>query len=485
MSASARPALLPPRGPALVLTGIGMVVLAGLASRFGVRAVALLVVYGAVAASAVWVLWRMEPVASFTAALLLSPFSGNWEAVGIPGVLSPNRIVLAMAVAAVLLRAPPSRFRPTLKVQPVHYVLLAASVYAVTSAVVSETLDSTASVAGLLERFGLLPFLAFFAAPAVFRTQRERDILLVALVAFGAYLGLTALFETVGPRALVFPSYINDDSIGILPDRARGPYLEPAQMALGMFTCAAACVIAMGRWRSTLHRLLAAGVALLCLTGILFTLTRAAWLGGIIATVVMLFVVPGLRRWAVPAVAATLLLVVASLAVIPGFQQKANDRRSNEGTIYDRYALNQAAVNMLEARPLFGFGWDTYFDHNRDYLQIGENFPLPRNIENVPVHNLYLGFAAELGLVGTSLWLIAFLLAIGGALLRKTAPEVDPWRWLLLAVTVFYLTISNFQPTTTPSTILIFFLAGMVNGGSPRWAFGERSSDVSQRHAHG
>ncbi len=470
MGASSHP-LVPARRPNLAVAGLVVAVVVVLVDRFGVRTVATLALAAAFAASALYVLWRTEPVITFTAALLLAPFSGNWEGVGVPGILSPNRIVLAVAVAAVLLRARPSRSRPRLQPHPAHWLMVAAGAYAVLSAVLSETLDTTASVAGLLERYGILPFLAFFAAPAVFRTARERDILLVALVALGAYLGLTALFETIGLRGLVFPSYINDPTFGILPERARGPFVEPAQNALGMFTCAGACVIALGRWRAASARVFAAVVALLCLAGVLFTLTRAAWLGGGVSVVVMLFVVPRLRRSAIPALAASVLIIAVALVAIPGFSQKASDRRSNEGTVYDRYALNQAAVNMINARPLLGFGWGTYFDHNRDYLQQGADYPLPKNIENVPVHNLYLGYGAELGLVGTGLWLWAMVLAIGGALLRRGDPDSQPWRYLLLAVTIFYLSISNFEPTTTFSTLLLLFLAGVVNGGSPGWAF--------------
>lgn len=455
---------------------VALLFLGVLAQRFSLRTATTYGLIGVIVASALFVIWRLDPVLSFTLALLLAPLSSNWEGVGIPGILSPNRIILAVAVAGVLLRAAPSLGRPVLRIRPVHWLMAVAGAYAVVSAVLSSTLLSRPSIASLGERFGIIPFLAFVAAPAVFRTERDRRVLLVALVVSGGYLGLTALFETIGLRSLVFPSYINDRTFGILPDRARGPFVEPAQNGLAMFACLSACVIAIGAWRSRLAKLSAIVVLVLCAAGVLFTLTRAVWIGAAAAVVVTPLVAPRLRRFSLGLGALAALVIAISLAVVPGLSAKASDRRTNQGTVYDRYALNRAALNMIEARPLVGFGWGTYFEHNRDYLQIGEEFPLPIRIQNVPVHNLYLGYAAELGLVGTAIWLSAMALAVGGALFRRGSPDIQPWRWLLLAVTICYLSLSNFEPTTTFSTLLLLLLAGVVNGGSPGWAFDHQAS---------
>ena len=166
-----------------------------------------------------------------------------------------------------------------------------------------------------------------------------------------------------------------------------------------------------------------------------------------------------------------MLVIAVALAAVPGFSSKAADRRTHQTTVYDRYVLNQAAMNMLEERPLVGFGWGTYFNHNREYLRIGDDYPLPNNIENVPVHNLYLGFAAELGLIGTTLWLIA-----DGARRRRRDPPArvagDPALALPHARRHRLLPgHQNFEPTTIFSTLIVLFLAGVVNGGSPHWAF--------------
>lgn len=461
------------RSPAVVaaFAAVAAAILAVLVARYSAVTVLVYLVAAAFAASFVYVIVRADPVYTFTGALLLGTLSGNYEGVGLPGILAPNRIVLGLAALAVLLRLGPSRTRLRLRPQPVHWLMLAAGVYVVVSAALAQHLVSKDSIADLAERFGLLPMLAFFAAPAAFRSERERSVLLVALVGLGTYLGATALFETAGLDALVFPPYINDPNYGILVERARGPFADPIANGMALFTCAGASVIALGTWRSGLARLFAGTTALLCLAGVLFTLTRGVWLGALVATAVMLVVVPALRRRTPLVLAAGALTIGVALVAVPGLSEKVTERGATQGTVYDRYALNRGAINMFEEKPLLGWGWYTWRDQNVNFLEQGDDWPLPEDVAKLPVHNLYLGFLAELGLIGTGLWLAALALGVGGAILRRTDEHMRPWRYLVLAVAIFYLSISNFAPTTTFPVLILLFLAGVVNGGSPRWAF--------------
>jgi O-antigen ligase len=442
-------------------------VLAGLTIGPSGRTLAAGAVFLAVVASGAFVLWRMDPVWSFAIALLLAPMSGNWSGVGIPGIVSPNRIVLAIAVASVLFRGGASRDRPRIRLTAAHVMMALTAAYVIVSAFASSTLFDIPSAAAIVERYGLLPFLVFFAAPAVFRTDRDRERLLLVFIAFGAYLGLTALFETIGLRALVFPRYISDPTFGFRADRARGPFVEPGQDGLAMFTCACACVMFLAGRRRATAKVLVVSIGVLCLVGVLFTLTRAAWVGAAAGAVAATVAAPGLRRFALPLIGGAVLAVAVALAVIPGLSEKASSRESNQGTVIERYALNRAGLNMIEARPLFGFGWARYFDYNRDYLEQGADYSLPPRISRVPIHNLYLNLGVELGLVGLLLWLAAVTLAVGGAIVRRGPPAIQPWRWMLLAVAVFYVSLSSLEPTVTFSSLLLFLLAGVVHAGHP------------------
>jgi len=162
--------------------------------------------------SMAYLVLRTDPAWAFAGALACSVFAGNWEAfLGVPGVLGPERLLLAAGITGLAVQwwSDPDAM-PRLRLEPVHWVLALAVVFAVVSALVAGTLFTLDSAVRLAERFGVIPFLVFALAPLVFRSARQRTILLSTLVVLGGYLGVLAFLETVGPKALVFPRYIVD-----------------------------------------------------------------------------------------------------------------------------------------------------------------------------------------------------------------------------------------------------------------------------------
>jgi hypothetical protein len=293
----------------------------------------------------------VEPSIALTAGLGLSMFSGNWGHVG--AAVALDRVMLLAAGAGIVLRAiGDPRYRPRLR--PVHWVLLAAALYAVASAMLVGTLDDRDAVFTLLDRYGLISFVLFLLAPVAFATDRQRSHLLVGLVVVGAYLGLTAFLEEVGLDQLVVPQYITDPAVGIHADRARGPFVEAAANGLALFACAIAATMAAARWRGR-ARQLAVGVAVLCLAGIIFTVTRQAWLGAAVGSLLGLAAAPRLRAYAVPLIAGAVLLVFGAFAVIPGLQERAGSRASDQAPVWDRLNSDRASssrrVGRTTSRP--------------------------------------------------------------------------------------------------------------------------------------
>lgn len=402
----------------------------------------------------------IRPSITLTAGLGLSMFSGHWDVLGIPVAL--DRVMLFAGVAAIALRAiGDPRYRPRLR--PVHAVLAAAALYAVGSAIVAGTLDDHAAVFALLDRYGLISFLLFLVAPVAFATERDRSYLLTGLVAVGAYLGLTAFFQEVDLTQLVVPDYITDPNVGIHVDRARGPFVEAASNGLALYACAVASVIAAARWKGWL-RPLAIGVAVLCLAGVIFTVTRQAWLGAAVGSVLALGAAPRLRAYAVPLVAGGVLLVVVSFAVIPGLQERAGNRANDQLPVWDRLNSDRAGVAMVAARPILGFGWARFFDSSEPYYKQAATYPLTEVRE---LHSVFLSNAVELGIVGAVIWAAGLLMAVGGAILRRGPPELEPWRLGLLAFAACWLVVSNFTPLGyTFSNFLLWVWAGMVGGAA-------------------
>lgn len=473
----------------IAATAGGVVALAGAAALTPVQGpLPFLVLAGLMGlAGSGYLIWHLDPAWTIMGAICLSVFGGSWTQIGLPASLPipPDRLLLVAGVAALLLRAPAAKARPTIKLWPIHWLLAVTLLYAATSALIADTLLTNDGFFRLFDRFGVAAFGMFLLAPALFRGSRRRNIFLGGLVAVGAYLGLTALFETIGPAALVIPKYILNPNLGIHADRARGPFLEAEANGIALYFCGVAAVLAYAAWghRPAL-RTATAAIAALCASGCLFTLQRAVWIGALAATIVTLLAFRELRRFVLPAAGVAATLVVGAFLFIPGFAGKAEQRAGNQQSLWDRTNLTSAAVRMVEARPLLGFGWGRFPDTSPPYFQQDPNVPLtavgpdscsttsPTISGIIPpctqvAHNSYLSNAAELGLVGSVLWCLSFILAIGGAIWRRGPPEWRPWRAGLLAIALMWGVVVFFTPLEGPfSPVVLWAWAGIV------WASG-------------
>ena len=108
------------------------------------------------------------------------------------------------------------------------------------------------------------------------------------------------MFEAVGPHALVFPQYILDPSYGYHAERARGPFVEATANGVGLYAGAVAAAVALASWRGR-GKAIAAAVLTVCALGLLLTLTRSVWVATVVATALTLAILPGLRRFLLPA----------------------------------------------------------------------------------------------------------------------------------------------------------------------------------------
>ena len=277
------------------------------------------------------VVWLVEPAYTLSAAIFLTPFAGNWEQLGVPGALSPDRLLFAGAIVAVLMRAPPVADRPRLQISGAHWLLALAVVYTLASAFFAGTLTDNDSFLKIVDAFGILPFLVFLVAPLAFRTERQRHVLLGTLVALGAYLGLTVLFETLKLDALVFPKYILDPDYGIHYTRGRGPFVDAVANGLALYMCSVACAIAAASWRSPPMRAIALAIGLLCLVGAFLSLERSVWIGAVLGTGVAMLATPGLRRYLPHLVVIVGVAIVVALAVIPGLSESVSQRANEQG----------------------------------------------------------------------------------------------------------------------------------------------------------
>jgi putative inorganic carbon (HCO3(-)) transporter len=424
------------------------------------RGLAILALLGAMAYLALTV----RPVYLLCAALFLSPIAGNWQALGIPGFAAPDRLLLVAFAGAVLLRSPGTGDRPQFRVAPVHWLMIATITYAAGSAVATGTLVERSPFFQLFDAFGVMPYLIFALAPLALTTERDRDALLGTFVALGAWLGLTTLFETIRLDALVFPQYILDPSYGIHVGRGRGPFVEAVTNGFALYVCAVASVLAWRKWREQTVGLIALAVGVLCAAGTVMCLQRSVWLGAVVATIIVLVVFGEMRRYAPLILVVLVAVVLGSLSAIPGLSDRVAERVGKKESLWDRQNLVRAGFNMVEARPLFGFGWEQFRRQNLDYFEQADDYPL-RRVINLDLHNAPLTYAVELGLLGATLWLLTIAAGVGGALVTRGPPDLHSWRILLLATAVCYAIIINFVPPSFFPNLAIWLIAGVVWSG--------------------
>jgi O-antigen ligase len=419
------------------------------------------VIAGLAGVAGVAVAMSVRPAWPLSLGLAFTAFSGHWGDMNSP--LPLDRVLLFTGIASVLVR---ERLRsPTaLRLRPIDLLLGLLAVYALTSALLVGALKDESARFALLDRYSLLGFTLFFVAPMAFREERDRQILLKVLVGLGLYLGLTALFETTGPDALVMPDYIKDPFIGTHQDRARGPFTEASANGAAMFACGVAATLALLHWRGRRARILAGLVIVLCGLGILFTVTRGAWLSSGMGAILALLAAREARPFLFPAIAAAALGVVLAFALVPGLQHKASSRASSEAPIWDRRNSNSAALRMVHDRPLVGFGWGTYQYYSFPYYRQSQDFPLTfvRGL-----HNVYLANAVELGLAGAALWLFGLVVALGGSIARRGPPELRVWKLALIALCASVLVSMASTPFAfAMPTLLLWTWAGIARGES-------------------
>jgi O-antigen ligase len=424
----------------------------------GIALVALLLVLAA--------LWELPPAATMCAAIVLTIFSGSWEAMGLPGFpFLPDRLLLVGALLALWLRSPGAAGLPRVRVRGVHLLLAFTVLYACGSAAAAGTLTTKAGIFDLLDRLGAIPFLMLLVAPVMFAGARERAMLLATLVGLGGYLGLTAVFETLGPHALVFPHYINA-SDALTPNRqAGGPFQAPITEGFACFGCAVAAAIALARWRGT-RRVFAGAVLAVCALGTFLTLERGVWIAAAAGLFAAGVFARELRRLLVPAVLACGLIVGGALLASPTLAGHTSARSADKIPVWDRQNQTAAAMRMIAAKPLLGFGWDSYAKRSSEYFRQSPNYPLTglsTTKDPLPLHDSYLSYAVELGLLGVLLWLACLGWGLGGAVALGVAPELRAWRVGLVALGSFFAVLAFFNPLQQNFTeLLLWTWAGLL-----------------------
>jgi putative inorganic carbon (hco3(-)) transporter len=260
--------------------------------------------------------------------------------------------------------------------------------------VLSQPFD--AEVWSVLASKFLVPFALFHVAQIVFTNEREFRRFEMCSVLVLAYLSFTAIAFLVGAKALIFPRFILDESVGFHMDRARGPFLQAVAngVSLNLLGVLALHSYRRGRFRGAKILLVLSSVPL----AIVATMTRAVWLSFATTVVLLLWQCrnPGVRRVSV-VVGVAAGIVFAAIVSSSQFGNSLSDRIEERGPVDFRQAVYAASWQMFLERPIVGWGF-----HQMP-------LELPRYVSGyagtaIYPHNTYLELLVEQGALGFSLY---------------------------------------------------------------------------------
>jgi O-antigen ligase len=332
----------------------------------------------------------------------------------------------------------------------------------------------------------LMPLGVYWVARQSRLAERESRMILACLALFGLYLAVTVVAEKFEMYALVFPRYIVDsmaDKNAEFVGRGRGPLLHPIVTGIQLAACWSAALLAWprcgrsGRAALVLFSLLAA-------LAVHSTLTRSVWMGAALSLAVL--VMAGLpKQWRVPVLAfAAVAAVAVTLACwdqLVAFKRDRNlSARETADSVDLRPVMAIVAWKMVEDRPWFGCGFDQYMPEHLAYLHDrSTELVLERARPYVP-HNLLLGIVTETGLVGLGLFVGLLALWTRDAWRLWQTAAAPLWArqlgLLFLATLAAYLVNGMFHhiAMVPMANILLFFLAGAMEGVGRDWGLGIR-----------
>lgn len=384
--------------------------------------------------------------------------AGHAHSFGFP--TAPDRVLIPGSLALWLWSRPWRQW--SLRVTPVHLAMLGALAWCLASMIWFDRITDPTARFAFVDAFGLQPFVLCLVAPAVFATLDRIRVLLVCLTVAGGYLGAMALFEGLHLYPLLFPRYLYAPYLEHW-GRAVGPALQVASNGLALIGCGAAAAV-LATTEHGRRRLGCLAVAGACLLGVFFTLTRSLWIGALVGTLVALGTQRRLRVKVLAAAVGLVVAIAGAVLLIPALNAAVQTRLSDGRSADDRLNALNAGIRALESHPLFGVGYQNFPAHEVDWLWQGDTLPVTQT--SIAVHNVVVGHAVELGVVGAGLWVASLLLVISAASVGRDHRNRRAWlplRLGVLAHTVAWITVSMFVPITySLPCSLLWLLLGLV-----------------------
>ena len=252
------------------------------------------------------------------------------------------------------------------------------------------------------------PVVGYMFAKEFISDGKQIRAIMVTFVMISVYFWITCIGEKFEISAIVWPKAILDRDIGISWfGRSRGPFMQPGLTGqfLGWFMMAHVFLLVRGITQK--YKILLIVNLVFCGIGLFLTYTRGPWLATVLGFVAMAALRPQYRRIFAGVLVAALLMV-ATDALRPKNDEFLGERLGNTSTIENRLGFLAAASRMIHDKPIFGIGYFRYMEllpeYNRGTYIPWYGFVARGAGAGVPIHDIYIGRAAEEGLVSIALF---------------------------------------------------------------------------------
>lgn len=409
---------------------------------------------------------------AFLVPLVINPF--GYDMYGLPKIVLTCLLVMVILAAWLInnLQNDQPQLARTSLFLPITLFLLLAFVSTLKSVNIANSLY------GSFERYeGLLSLLIYvfiyFIAASTFRTYEKIQKLQLALVVSGAIIAIYGVLQHFGLDFINWSS-AKVDFTRIVSTLGNSNFL--ADFLVIALVLAIAFYLASSSWATRGPLFICTGLLFIAL---LFTYSRAGWLGFAVSLLVLLTLLPkqllAKRKIQLGLLCAFLVLCLIIVNYVPklhlGYQgapsitkQAASSIQTGEGTAAARLYIWETAINMTKDRPLLGWGienfgtiYPKYRSLNLAHLEGGDYIP------DKP-HNELLQISTGMGLLGllAFLWLVFTFVATAW---RKVATEPLEKRLLLsgmLAGWIGYFVAIQFNFSIAGPALVSWLLMGTL-----------------------
>ena len=291
--------------------------------------------------------------------------------------------------------------------------------------------------------------ITYFLIVNVIRTKHAIRLAIWTLLGVAAMLGTLSVVQSLtGTYDLPYGGFalVGADFFRGLTDTPRlaGPLGDPNYYAQIMAALLPLAVLRIRAETNALLRLCAGGIAALILVAIGLTYSR----GAALALVALIVFLVGFRLVKIRTAIVSLVAIGILIASVPDLRERVTsitsvgsatsvegDDPDADQSIRARWTETQAAALAFADRPILGVGPENFPLHYQEYAQrigvgVHTRVRSGANRGEIPereAHNLFVGIAADLGLVGLAVFLAILWTSMSRlARLRRRAAKIDP-----------------------------------------------------------